>query len=281
MSPLLCTFERVDDDGMTQYFLLFPWASGDLRHFWASNSSANGGYTSRWMAEQCWKIAEALSVIHQDQEGNDPTDPDDNNRRLYGRHGDIKPSNILWFAEYVGCENAGALVLADFGIARYHRLLTKSMSDPATAKNSPTYKSPEFNVKGYKIGRKSDIWSLACTWIEFVTWYLKGGQAANSEFADIRDEADPVNEYLSQDIYFSVTNDGAKVKTKVVEWMKGLREDHRCNRFLGDFLSFIEDRMLVVSPSERATAHEVSKKLKELYEEECKRDCTYTISTSL
>jgi serine/threonine protein kinase len=279
MSPLLCTFERTDDDGKIQYSLLFPWASGDLRHFWANNSSADDRFTLCWMAEQCWRLAEALSVIHQDQEENDPTKPGDNYERLYGRHGDIKPGNILWFAEHVGCQNAGTLVLADFGIAKCHRLLTKSMSNPATAKYSPTYRSPEFNVSGHKIGRKSDIWGLACTYIEFVTWYLKDGQAGNDEFADFRDETDPVNENFSQDTYFSVTNEGAIVKPRVVEWMRSLHEDDRCSRFLHDFLFFIETRMLVVNPSERATAHDVSEELKVLYEKSTS-DSTYANSPS-
>jgi len=278
ISPLLCTFEKMDDDGKIQYFLLFPWASGDLKHFWANNSSTDGRFTLCWMSEQCWRLAEALSVIHQDQK-KDPTKPGDNKEPLYGRHGDIKPGNILWFAEYVGCDNAGTLVLADFGIAKCHRLLTKSMSNPLTTKYSTTYMSPEFSVSGHNIGRKSDIWGLACTYIEFVTWYLRGGQAGNDEFAEFRDETHPVHKNVSQDTYFSVTEKGAIVKPKVAKWIESLHRDDRCSRFLHDFLFFIQESMLIVDPLERATANYVSEKLKALYEK-CKSDSVYANSPS-
>lgn len=261
MSPLICTFERTNDDGKTQYFLLFPWASGDLKHFLKDNLNDNSQYTSDWMIEQCWRLAQTLSVIHHDQEDNNPPKPGDNNEQLYGRHGDIKPDNILLYADYIGCENAGTLVLADFGIAKCHRLLTKSMSNPLAVKHSPTYRAPEFDVGGYKIGRKSDIWGLACTYIEFVTWYLKGWQAGNCEFAEYRDEVDPLNENFSQDTYFSIFKGVAIVKPQVVKWMRILREDDRCKLSLCEFICFIEQRMLVVDPSKRATAHEVSEKL--------------------
>jgi len=277
ISPLLCTFEMVDDD-KREYYLLFPWASGDLRQLWKNNPSADGRYTSRWMAEQCSGIAEALSVIHQDRVTNEPTEDGANNEpQRYGRHGDVKPCNILWFAEHIGCDNAGTLALADFGIAKCHRAKTKSLSDPVNAKYSPTYKSPEFDVSSSKIGRKADIWGLACTWIEFVTWYLKGWQAVEVEFPEARDEADPVNANISLDTYFRVTEEGAIVKPQVVKWMKKLHGENRCNHFLHDLLSYIEKRMLVVDPSERATAHEVSEKLKELHKKTT-RDSVYANS---
>jgi serine/threonine protein kinase len=277
ISPLLCTFQRTVEDFKTEYFLLFPWASGDLRRLWENNPSGGAQYTSCWMAEQCWKIAEALSVIHQDQEENNPPKPGELDEKLFGRHGDIKPANILWFNEHVGCENAGTLVLSDFGIAKCHRSMTKSLSDPARAKNSPSYRSPEFDIRNLKIGRKSDIWGLACTWIEFVTWYLKGWQAVKTEFPDIRDETDPTNKNISIDTYFRVTEEGAIVKPQVLDWMRKLHRDDRCSHFLHDFLSFIEKKMLVVDPSERTTACDVVKKLKELYEK-AMRDSTYANS---
>jgi len=272
MSPLLCTFERTVDDGK-EYSLLFPWASGDLRQLWENNPSAGGRFTPCWMAEQCWRIAEALSVIHQDQEKINPKKADD--EQLYGRHGDIKPGNILWFADHLGCENAGTLVLADFGLAKCHRSMTKSLSDPEKAKNSPTYKAPEFDSKGrLKIGRRSDIWGLACTWIEFITWYLKGWRAVNVEFPNRRDEIDPNDENISHDRYFSVENGVEIVKHGVVDWMKELQEDTRCSPFLSDFLSYIKENMLLVNPLDRATACDVSVRMKECFEK-TSSDSTY------
>ncbi|KAF8848656.1 kinase-like protein [Acephala macrosclerotiorum] len=219
------------------------------------------------MAEQCLRIAEALSVIHQDQEEKNPTRADEDGEQLYGRHGDIKPDNILWFGEHIECKNAGTLVLADFGIAKAHRSMTKSLSDPEKAKNSPTYKSPEFESNGHlKIGRKSDIWGLACTWIEFITWYLKGWQAVDVEFPNRRDETDPKDENISRDTYFSIVNGEAIVKPGVIDWIEELHQDNNCSAFIHEFLSFIQEKMLLVNPSDRATAYEVSQQMEKFFE---------------
>ncbi|KAE8444211.1 hypothetical protein EG329_000808 [Mollisiaceae sp. DMI_Dod_QoI] len=263
-SPLLCTFEK-SDGNKREYFLLFPWASGDLRQLWQNKSSRDGQHTSHWMAEQCWRIAEALSVIHQDEE-TDPIRADGDGERLYGRHGDIKPGNILWFGEHVECKGAGTLVLADFGIAKAHRSMTKSLSDPEKAKNSPTYKSPEFESNGLKIGRKSDIWGLACTWIEFLTWFLKGWQAVDIDFPKGREETDPKDKNISRDTYFSVVNGSPIIKPGVVEWMNELHEDNNCSPFVDDFLTFIEEHMLLVNPVKRAPACTVALKMKGFFE---------------
>jgi len=267
LSPLLCTFEKPIGDGKSEYCLLLPWASGDLRKLWESISSKGNRYSACWMVEQCWRIAEALSVIHQDNEERNPIKADGYEEQLYSRHGDIKPGNILWFSEHVGCETADTLVLADFGISKSHRSMTKSLSDPEKTKNSPTYKAPEFDSKGdLKIGRKSDIWGLACTWIEFATWHVKGWQAVNDDFPNRRDEADPAHENISQDMFFSVKNGVVVVKPGVVDWIRELHEDIGCSRFIRDFLSFIQEKMLLVDPTARATAGEVSVKMKDFLE---------------
>jgi serine/threonine protein kinase len=265
LSPLLCTFEKpIGDSKSCEYFLLLPWASGDLRQLWENIESPNDRYSACWMVEQCWRLAEALSVIHQDKEERNPIKADGYEDQLYSRHGDIKPGNILWFDDYVGCEGTGTLVLADFGISKSHSSLTKSMSDPEKTKSSPTYKAPEFDSKGkLKIGRKSDIWGLACTWIEFATWHVKGWQAVNDDFPNRRDEADPAHENISQDMFFSVKNGVAIVKPGVLDWIKELHEDNRCSPFIRDFLSFIQEKMLLVDPMARATAGEVSMKMNE------------------
>lgn len=50
------------------------------------------------MAEQCKGIAHAITQIHDYRFSNGSFEPQrSSNSTLVGRHGDIKPENILWF----------------------------------------------------------------------------------------------------------------------------------------------------------------------------------------
>jgi len=262
ISPLLCTFEKGNN-----YYLLFPWATGDLWRLFETQDSSDPQFSESWIAEQCWKIAEALSVIHQDQEDRNPSNPDDyDEKQLYGRHGDIKPHNILWFGDYIGCKGAGCLVVADFGIAKCHKSRTKSMSMSANARYSPTYKAPEFEATLGRIGRKADIWGLGCTFLELITWYLRGWHAVSESFPDIREEIrDEQKGIVSQDTYFSIVNGSPVVKQGVLDWIAQLREEKGCTPFFSKFLNLIERKMLLVTPSDRATADDVSNKMREFH----------------
>lgn len=220
-------------------------------------------------------MADTLSVIHHDAQENNPRKPGLEDEELFARHGDMKPGNILWFGHYVDCPDAGTLAVADFGISKCHRYMTMSKSNPLTTWGSTTYMAPEFSIAGalkntwkYTIGRKADIWGLACTWIELVIWYLEGWNDV-LVFDEARDEHDTVNPHFTYDRYFTLTDNGhdAVIKDAVLKKIEHLHRHHRCNHFLHDFLSYIEKNMLVVDPSKRATAHNVAEEVKKLYDE--------------
>ncbi|KAH8879922.1 hypothetical protein GQ53DRAFT_813627 [Thozetella sp. PMI_491] len=194
ISPMLCSWEKKNEHGDVEYCLLFPWASGDLRSLWEQHPRRPPHFTEGWLLSQSKKLADTLSFIHHDSE--DPQDGSKTNvEDLYGRHGDIKPENILWFANHVGCDEVGTFLFSDFGVARTH--------------------PPEYTLEGHKIGRKADIWALGCTWIEFVTWFLRGSMSANYEFPSRRGKTDPNDGVMSEDAYFIVVP-GDK-KTAVVK----------------------------------------------------------------
>lgn len=171
--PLLCTFEIEEDEG-TQFYLLFPRASGNLVDLWfqCSLGRTQSALDCIWFANELWKLSETLRLVHNNDGDDKPgTEKDD-----FGRFGDIKPANILWFGDHHGCDNAGSLVFTDLGMAKSHKKLTKSRSFAAKTGHSETYKAPEFAYADNKfgIGRKADIWSFGCTLIEHITWYLLG-----------------------------------------------------------------------------------------------------------
>jgi serine/threonine protein kinase len=153
-----------------EYYLIFPWADGDLRAFWSRNPGPHSIPTaSRWVLKQCLGIAEGLRTIHCGQ-------------RLYGgsipvkgRHGDIKPENILHFAHSQGCDGQqwGVLTISDFGLARLHREHSERRVYPHRPPGSLTYRAPEgdFNEP---VSTLSDLWPLGCLFLEFVVWLLQG-----------------------------------------------------------------------------------------------------------
>ncbi|OAL49520.1 hypothetical protein IQ07DRAFT_58038 [Pyrenochaeta sp. DS3sAY3a] len=139
---------------------------------------------SLWMARQFHGLAGALESMHNMTSGD------------CVRHGDLKPSNILWFSDdtpgsWGGLERdptAGSLVIADFGLARFHKLgsrkrrLEREQSfnvDPQNGHNSLVdrrYAAPEIEISSatYSDPRAYDIWSFGCVMLEFLVWYLHG-----------------------------------------------------------------------------------------------------------
>jgi len=137
------------------------------------------------------------------------------------------------------------------------------MSTPAKALYTETYKAPEFEGGLGPIRRRTDIWGLGCTFLELITWYLRGWKAVSIEFPDIRDV---MTGNLTEDAFFTIVNGTPVVKEGVVKWISQLREEKGgCTTFFRKFLDFIEQHMLLVTPSDRASASEVSLKMREFY----------------
>ncbi|KAI1387836.1 kinase-like protein [Hypoxylon trugodes] len=266
--PLLATIEKDDDAG--KYYLLFPKANGDLRHLWKTQFMANpDNATVRWMAEQCLGIAKALSMLHQDQDKYK-----DEGYPIYGRHGDIKAGNILWFSKPGNPGPTGwRLVLSDFGLMRFHRAVSISVQTASKLKKTLTYQAPEFDIAGAKVSRKSDIWALGCTYLEFVTCCISGPQAVETEFPSCRGESDTKLHGVSEDKFYHTIGDGsgAELKPGVRSWISNLRRDPRCSQYFYEFLTFIEDKMLCIERDKRPAAAEVVKSLDAL-STKCRND---------
>jgi serine/threonine protein kinase len=170
---LLLTFRHGNN-----YYLLFEWADGNLEEFWKTFPTEPAkAFPERWAAKQCLGIATAVKRIHglttwQKEERLSPraslTEPE----RDWGRHGDIKPENILWFREQKEIRNL--LVMSDLGLTRYHSRLSKSFVPRKHIDGcSWAYRPPELDIEE-SISQKYDIWSLGCVFLEFCVWYLQG-----------------------------------------------------------------------------------------------------------
>lgn len=231
-----------------RFHLIFPLAEWDLLGYWKNEKPKHKipNYdTVKWLARQCAGIAEGLYKIHRHDTASNssllsgtniaavPTLPVPGRSRDYslacptvafGHHGDIKPSNLLWFPEQKksdresGQSGFGTIKIADFGFSKFSR--DENGSTIRGIPNSPTYRPPEYEFPNERICCAYDIWTLGCLFLEFVAWYF-GGWKLVSKFAVMRKDGDeyPVHRF-PEDTFFTLVDpkeSKAKVKTAVTK----------------------------------------------------------------
>jgi len=254
------------------YHLIFPCADSNLRGYWKKNAMPNfDKKTVLWSIKQMSGIADALCLIHHFQVEHELNV--ENKLRTpisggklsvkageekFGRHGDIKPENLLYF------KDSDVLKITDFGLGRFHGRDSRSGIDPRRVLGSLTYEPPECTI-GRPVSRAYDIWSLGCLFLEFVTWLLKGEEQI-SEFADARGRgARPISE-INDDNFFTVITEenDAEVREAVVHWVNGLHAHENCSEVIHELLDFIMRAMLKTDPAERIKAGELKKMMEKL-----------------
>lgn len=228
--------------------------------------------TYLWVLDQMVGLASGLNIIHN-FDLNKPLGSEDFNlgvtstrlrpsaagrlavrggEEKYGRHGDLKPENILWSNDLEKYRGAGILQITDFGLGRFHRLETRSIEDPKGVNGSATYCPPEI-VLNIPVSRAYDIWSLACVFLEFITWLLEGSQGLQ-HFTDARLEE--AADGIVDDTFYSLllTENGhrsAVVRNGVVDYYNRLRQNRGCSSMVDDLLDLISLRMLNVDSQAR------------------------------
>lgn len=196
--------------------MIFTWADGGtLRDLWSNykqRPQLTKGLTVSVM-KQLVGLAQGLRLLHdygRDTDGG----------KIYGRHGDIKPENILWFkqldngnVERIG-NDLGTLKISDFGFSE----LTKS-ADATSAKGwTPTYRPPEADIVS-KASQASDMWALGCVLLEFLVWMTAGWDGVEEKFPSSRtmllDPHDAQSEQFLDDSFFTLENGVPVVKSTV------------------------------------------------------------------
>lgn len=131
-----------------EYCLLFPLARCDLDLYMEQQSLQDTHI--RWIAKQMLGMTDALRSIHDP-----PTDalkPAD--QRKYGRHGDLKPENVIWYDS--SSDKYGILVIADLGASAVNSLWSRSGIENKSIQHTPRYKPPECDLEGGRISQGSD-----------------------------------------------------------------------------------------------------------------------------
>lgn len=162
-----------------QFTFLFPYADCTLDQYWENRDSEPEFSTTtvRWVSKQCSGIMGAMNIIHV------PTHLKDPGVMRYGRHGDIKPDNILLFNPSL--DERGILVISDMGLSSFNKDTSRSNIPNSQIPGVPGYRPPECEVKGGTISRSYDVWTLGCLFLEILTWLL-GGLKFIQEFDENR-----------------------------------------------------------------------------------------------
>ncbi|CCT73317.1 uncharacterized protein FFUJ_09998 [Fusarium fujikuroi IMI 58289] len=242
--PLLASY-RVEN----KYHLVFPSADCDLAMFWRNQPRPSiDKCTLEWFGGQMRGLADALYTIHG---GNDQE------RKLSGVHGDIKPENILCFGSN-DSERWPVFAITDFGSSYF---LTPEEKDiPKGLKHTPAYRAPEIDTTTLGgITQAYDVWSLGCIFAEAIAWFYNGKAGIKKLILARIDEED---NSPNRDAFFQLQYDKrngltAKLKPGVHRLLISLRENSRSSFFIDDMLYIVLEGMLKVNMSERMSAREV------------------------
>ncbi|KAJ4115390.1 hypothetical protein NW768_011242 [Fusarium equiseti] len=250
-------------------YLLFEWATSNLAEFWEKHPRVQiSTQVTCWIALQCQGLARAVKRIHGLATWQVKAQLGMDNEKTRGRHGDIKPNNILWFEQRE--DDYNLLVLSDLGLTRYHSQLTNSYVSRIDGCTT-TYRAPEVDMR-QRISQRYDIWSLGCVFLEFCVWYLRG-QAGLERFEDDRQQEKDSRQNEQDDLkilsdhYYTIRTCGktwesqAKVKQVVHELIKDLIKEKTCPEFIRKLLKFIRRKMLIIQSQNRARIDEVCTEL--------------------
>ncbi|KAH7183822.1 kinase-like domain-containing protein [Fusarium oxysporum] len=238
-------------------YFIFPWADGgDLRDFWkANNTIPRSQELVAWSLRQILGIVSAINALHGKNT----------------RHGDIKPQNILHFLKAhddAVMDSRGRLILADVGVSKIHREITSMRQDPTNCQQSTvTYEAPEAQSdqrEGKPRGRRYDMWSLGCMFLEFTVWLVFDYSTVRSFRKSRRTRDDPKDAFGS---FFVQTSDNLiQIHSAVIEAIGHLRGHPLCSgdTALADLIQLIQDHLLQVDVQARTEAPELLKMLERI-----------------
>ena len=257
------SFEKGDTTSRRFYFL-FPWASGgNLKGFWSDPAVRSHERRSptmmRWALSQIKGLTSGVAVLHGAEATSDEN----------GRHGDLRPENILLFRDDPARHGSwGTLQITDAGLARFHQQITrKRLAGTSTHGGSIEYAPPEGNHEGEKRGRRYDMWSLGCILLEFAVWILGGIEDVN-EFRTERASISGLSRDRRENppFYRTKRDDSYRRHPDVEDRMRAIRRDRSCPPCLQDLLKVIEDGLLQIEENKRFYAQELDQRMEEILE---------------
>lgn len=236
----MTSFQRGTQESL-EYYVLFEWADGgNLSDFWKHYNSERTAPLMKWVMQQLYGLAKALSRAHNLENG------------ASYRHGDIKPGNILWFRGGPQDGEYGILKIGDWGEAKIHEETTALRHGDTTAKyGSRRYEPPETGLQSllpegsrHVRSRLYDVWGMGCIMLEFTIWLLYGyGELCMFNNSNL-------GHYGPSYMFYEISGERVVRIHRVVErWMTHMSNDPLCSSgvtALGDLLQVIRTGLLIV-----------------------------------
>lgn len=248
---LLATYTQND-----VHHLVFPCAQYDLEEYWTETPGllVKPGHVDpesmRWVSKQIRGLMEALQIIHN------PLQQDLDLSDLFGRHGDLKPENVLWFKSPTDIR--GILVITDLGISEVHREVSRSNVPNKDIPRTLGYRPPECDIEKGKISRAFDIWTMGCLFLEKACWLL-GGNVLRREFEEERYKPYLLTGAVTS-IFFDIQKCGKSgnlvlmIKESVTKRLQDFHNHPGCTSFVHELLDLIQKEMIVVLSGSKVRA---------------------------
>lgn len=263
----------------SKYHMIYEKADDDLEKFMRArnNTTDTSSFSASDLARQLYGLAGALNLIHnQEMTGSHQNPnllgiPQERSSRTGYIH-DIKPDNILVFIYNQNGKKQYWLRLSDFSCANV-RDMVESVSGQKrdswrteNKKSTPNYRAPEY-LRGEKISRPYDLWSLGCVYLELLVWFMEGYEALESFRRDRLRQVKPDNIDDEGFCYTTEKCENATVHLREGVTRKLEKMSACCTGDLKDIADIIP-KLLEIDSKKRLTAGELVDQLKHLETDE-------------
>ena len=248
-----------------RFYMLFPLANFNLAAFMskAPAPELDRQHVS-WFFGQLFDLVDTVGKIHTIK----PLKSEahrlgaGHSHKTGGYHHDLKPSNILAFLDRE--DGRPSFKIADFGVAKLGMELASTSRTNGIGQRTlrslnfagdPVYCAPDWFVHG-EVGRKADIWSLGCCFLEMLSWNFGFGGTELENFFQARYHEPPPNRGSVAAYYYQdKTAKTVALKPAVVTRLQELSSI--CNG-RGQFEELIKqiELMLTLTPDTRQSAAE-------------------------
>ncbi|KAI9040770.1 glucose-methanol-choline oxidoreductase [Aspergillus affinis] len=250
---LLCTFRYQGD-----FFLIFPWADGNIQDLW--NTYINQKPTEAlisWSLTQMGNIAHSLAKVHQ--------------RTQFEFHGGMGPNRIKFFsnrqaqdASVDTCPITATILAVAYPGKDNNIYHDSGFVNVRDREGLLTYGAPDA-LRGQGMSSAADVWSLGCTYLEFVSWLLLGYDGI-MKFSDWRGLEDDTPE-MQTDYFYALDLQG--IRPSIFKWTEKLKSHSECPKPLIAIIDFVMTEMILLKPDDRSSAERVFQWFRELHRETC------------
>ncbi|KAL9636457.1 MAG: hypothetical protein Q9204_002253 [Flavoplaca sp. TL-2023a] len=220
----------------------FKWKEGDAGQF-------------RDVVKNLCGLADGLNFLHVEMR---------DYARLVCRHGDLKPNNFLVFST--------RWMISDMGLARVQTTETdesgvRRTTGTTTRVGGGPYAAPEMSgPEGTKIGRETDVWSLAAIIMEVIIWAL-GGTEAWKNFVERREKSAQrgffhANGTLSRAVDDELRSWPEAHSETISQFLHG--NNTQASRFLKDLVEVLRGA-LEIDPNKRANSEGFRDRMEKVY----------------